>query len=257
MAGQLEGKVAIVTGSGQGLGSAIAERFVAEGATVVVSDIDQQSTDNAVKQTGAASGIVCDVRDEEQVKRLIDETVAQHGALHVMVPNAGVGRPVPLLAMDLAEWRSVTSVNLDGVFLSIRYAAPAIIAAGGGSIVVLSSISALAGSALIGHYAAAKAGVFNLTKTAATEFRDHKVRVNAVLPGFIGTELVTSAAPEFERLLQMPDGAFDELMVHKQGRYGEPSDVVNAVLFLASDTQSPWITGAGIVLDGGMTSSLL
>lgn len=257
MPGQLENKVAVVTGSARGLGLAIAEAFVAEGATVVVSDLDAAAAEQAAKNIGAASAVGCDVRDESQVQQLVDTVTQRHGGLHVMVANAGVGRPVPILAMDLAEWRSVTSVNLDGVFLSIRYAAPAIIASGGGSILTLSSITATAGSALIAHYAAAKAAVLNLTKTAATELRAHGVRVNALLPGFIGTELVTSAKPVFEELLGLPTGGFDELITMKQGRYGTADDVARAAVFMASDTQSPWITGTGLVLDGGLTGSLL
>jgi NAD(P)-dependent dehydrogenase (short-subunit alcohol dehydrogenase family) len=257
MAGLLDGRTAVITGSARGLGRAIAAAFVREGAVVVVSDLDTSAAEDTAKDIGAASAVACDVRDEEQVRRLVDTVTDRHGGLHVMVANAGVGRPVPILAMDLAEWRSVTSVNLDGVFLSIRYAAPAIIASGGGSIVTLASITATTGSPLIAHYAAAKAGVFNLTRTAATELRAHGVRVNALLPGFIDTELVTSGRPTFEQLLGLPAGGFDALIAQKQGRYGTPDDVARAAVFLASDTQSPWITGTGLILDGGLTGSLL
>jgi NAD(P)-dependent dehydrogenase (short-subunit alcohol dehydrogenase family) len=257
MTDALKGKIAIVTGSGRGLGLSVATAFAAEGATVVISDIDQQAAERAAESIPGATAIACDVTDEAQVQALIDGTVAQHGGLDIMVPNAGVGSPVPLLGMDLATWRALMAVNLDGVFLSIRYAAPAMIASGGGSIVTISSVTALAGSPLIGHYAAAKAAVFNLTKTASVELRDHGVRVNALLPAFIGTEMVTTAAPVFEQLLGMPGGGFDALIAQKQGRYGVPQDVASAAVFLASDQLSPWITGAGLVLDGGMTANLL
>lgn len=223
---------------------------------MIVSDLDQATAQATADEIGAAGAIACDVRDEAAVQNLIDTTVRDHGGLHILVPNAGVGRPVPIAAMDLAEWRSVTSVNIDGVFLSIRYGAPAIAASGGGSIVVVASITALAGSALIAHYAASKAAAFNLAKTAAVEFRDAGVRVNAVLPGFIGTELVTSAKPGFEQMLGLPSGGFDALIEQKQGRYGEPADVAAAVLFLASDDTGR-ITGTGIILDGGVSGSLL
>lgn len=256
MAGQLDGKVAVITGAGKGIGAAIARAYAAHGATVVVSDIDGAAADATAKEIGAAGAIACDVSDEAQVQNLVNETVERFGALHTMVANAGVGRPVPIAAMDLAEWRSVTSVNIDGVFLSIRYGAPAIAAAGGGSIVVVSSITALSGSGLIAHYAAAKAAAHNLAKTAAVEFRAAGVRVNSVLPGFIGTELVTSAKPAFEELLGLPAGGFDALIEQKQGRYGTAEDVANAVAFLADDRNS-WITASGIVLDGGMSGSLI
>jgi NAD(P)-dependent dehydrogenase (short-subunit alcohol dehydrogenase family) len=255
---ELDGKVAVVTGAGKGLGRAIATRFASEGATVVVSDIDGDAAraTAAALPEGRGHAIECDVRDEDHVGGLVERTVADHGALHVMVPNAGVGSPCPLLAMDLAAWREVLSVNLDGVFLSLRYAAPAIIAAGGGSIVTLASVTATTGSPLIGHYAAAKAAVVNLTKTAATELRPQNVRVNALLPGFVGTDLVTAAAPGFEELLGLPAGGFDALIEQKQGRYGTPDEVADAALFFASD-RSGFCTGSGLVLDGGLDASLL
>jgi len=256
MAGLLEGKVAIITGAARGLGKAIAEAYAGEGATVVVSDIDEGAAKDAASGISGASSIPCDVRSEEQVKNLVDQTVAQYGALHIMVPNAGIGRPVPLLAMDLEEWRAVTSVNLDGVFLCIRYAAPAIIAAGGGAIIPLCSITAQAGTPLIGHYSAAKAGVMSLTQTACQELRGQGVRVNAILPGFIETELVTSVKDDFERLLGFPEGQFDQVIAMKQGRYGKPEEVARMAVFLASE-RSSFSNGSPFVLDGGCRASLL
>lgn len=253
---ELRGKVAVITGAGKGIGQAIAERFGTEGATVVVSDIDEAAARKVAEQIPGATHHVCDVREEAQVIELVETTVRRHGGLHVMVPNAGVGSPAPLLGMDLAAWRAVTSVNLDGVFLSIRYAAPSIIASGGGSIVTLASVTAICGSPLIGHYAAAKAGVVNLTKTAAIELRPHRVRVNALLPGFIGTDLVTAAVPDFERLLSLPGGGFEGLISQKQGRFGTVDEVAEAALYFASD-RSSFCTGSALVLDGGLDASLL
>lgn len=258
MTSELDGTVAVVTGAAKGLGLAIATRFAQEGATVVVSDIDADGAGKAAASLpgGRGHAVTCDVRSEEQVRSLIDTTVSEHGGLHVMVPNAGVGSPCPILGMDLAAWRAVTEVNLDGVFLSMRYAAPAIITSGGGAIVALASVTATTGSPLIGHYAAAKAGVVNLTKTLATELRDQGVRVNAVLPGFVDTDLVTAAAPGFEQLLGLGAGQFDGLIAGKQGRYGTPEEVAEAVLFFAS-ARSAFCTGSGLVLDGGLDASLL
>lgn len=255
--GQLEGKVAIVTGAGKGIGRAISEAYGAEGATVIVSDIDEGAAKEVASGIPGASAIACDVRSPEQVEALVAQTVSQHGALHVMVPNAGIGRAVPLVAMDYDEWRAVTSVNLDGVFLCIRYGAPAIIASGGGAIVNICSITAQAASPLIGHYAAAKAGVMSLTQTAAIELRAHGVRVNAVLPGFIDTDMVKNAKADFEAMLPLEAlGGFEGVIAMKQGRYGTVEEVARMAVFLASE-RSSFSNGSPFVLDGGCRASLL
>lgn len=256
MAGLLEGKIAVITGAAKGIGKAIGEAYAAEGATVVISDIDEGLAKETASRISGASAIACDVRSEEQVKSLIDQTVAQHGGLHILVPNAGIGRPVPLLNMDYEEWRAVTSVNLDGVFLAIRYGAPAIIASGGGAIVNVCSITAQAGTPLIANYSAAKAGVMSLTQSAAVELRAQGVRVNAILPGFIETDLVTAAKPGFEQMLGFAEGQFDQVIAMKQGRYGTVEEVARMAVFLASD-RSSFSNGSPFVLDGGCRASLL
>lgn len=256
MAGLLEGKVAVITGAAKGIGKAIGEAYAAEGATVVISDIDEGLAKETASRITGASAIACDVRSEEQVKSLIDQVVAQHGGLHILVPNAGIGRPVPLLNMDYDEWRAVTSVNLDGVFLAIRYGAPAIIASGGGAIVNVCSITAQAGTPLIANYSAAKAGVMSLTQSAAVELRAQGVRVNAILPGFIETDLVTAAKPGFEQMLGFAEGQFDQVIAMKQGRYGTVEEVARMAVFLASD-RSSFSNGSPFVLDGGCRASLL
>ena len=256
MAGLLEGKVAIITGAGKGIGKAIAEEYGAQGAVVVVSDIDEGAAKDVASGIKGASAIACDVRSEEQVKNLVDQTVAQHGGLQIMVPNAGIGRPVPLAAMDYEEWRAVTSVNLDGVFLCIRYGAPAIAASGGGAIVNICSITAQAATPLIAHYSAAKAGVMSLTQSAAVEFRAQGIRCNAILPAFIETDLVNAAKPAFEQMLGFPEGQFDQVIAMKQGRYGTVDEVAKMAVFLASD-RSSFSNGSPFVIDGGCRASLL
>lgn len=255
MSALLTDKVAIVTGSGAGLGAATARAFAAEGARVVVSDINPDAAKETARSIDGSIALPADVTDESQVQALIEQTVSELGGLHIMVANAGVGKPQPLLETSLADWRRTTSVNLDGVFLSIRYAAPAIIASGGGTIVTLSSITSTTGTPLMASYAASKAAVRNLTQTAAMELRPHGVRVNALLPGFIDTALVTDGAPTFEATMGLAPGQFDQIIAQKQGRYGTPEEVAAAAVFLASD-QSSWCTGSGLVLDGGYTSSL-
>jgi len=247
--------VAIVTGSAQGIGLAIARDLTDRGYQVVISDINAGDAEVAAKELGSVS-IPCDVRDEQQVRALVDGTVEHYGRLDLMVPNAGIGLVAPILETDLDAWRAVTSVNLDGVFLALRWAAPAIIASGGGSVVNIASATATTGTPLVASYAASKAAVVNLTKTAASELRGLGVRVNAVLPGFIATELVTDAAPDFERYLGLDAGGFAPVVEAKQGRFGTVEDVARAVAFLADPEQS-WITGSALGLDGGLTATLL
>ncbi len=255
MSHNLQGKTAIVTGAANGIGLGIARHLSEAGANVVVADLDEAAAKSAADGLANATAIACDVRDEHQVQALVDATVATYGALHVMVPNAGVASVSPIVGMDLAAWRAVTSVNLDGVFLSIRYAAPAIIASGGGSIVTIGSVTATAGTPLVAPYAASKAAVVNLTKTAATELRAHGVRVNAVLPGFVETSLVSSQVDGFEAALGLPSGGFAGLIEQKQGRFGTVDEVAQAVLFLAGD-ESSFCNGSGLVLDGGLDAGL-
>ncbi|HTJ93135.1 MAG TPA: glucose 1-dehydrogenase [Pararobbsia sp.] len=250
----LQDKVAIVTGAGRGLGEAVARAYAAEGAKVVVSDIDRSAAQKVADSLDGAIAVACDVRKADQVEALVAAAVKHHGRLDIMVPNAGVARVAPLVATSYDDWREVTSVNLDGVFLCIRYAAPAIIAAGGGSIINMASVTAKAACPLIGSYAAAKAGVVSLTQTAAIELRAHNVRVNAILPAFIDTELVTSHIPEFEAQLKLPD--FSAVIAQRQGRYGKTDEVARLAVFLASN-RSSFSNGSGFVLDGGVSSSLL
>ncbi|HEX4106595.1 MAG TPA: SDR family NAD(P)-dependent oxidoreductase [Solirubrobacteraceae bacterium] len=250
----LTNKVAIITGSARGLGRAVAEAYISEGAKVIISDVDAGLAEATANEIGAAGSRACDVREPGQVEALVQSTVDEHGGLDIMVPNAGVATMAPIVQMSYEQWRETTSVNLDGVFLSIRYAAPAMIASGGGVIVNICSITALAGCPLIANYAAAKAGVLSLTQTAAVELRSHGVRVNAILPGFIGTDMVNDRKKVFEEMLGLPD--FDALIVQKQGRYGEPAEVGRLAVFLASD-RSRFATGCGYVLDGGARASLL
>lgn len=250
----LQDKVAIVTGAGKGLGEAVARAYAAQGAKVVVSDLDPGAARRVAASLPGAIAVACDVREPLEVEALVAAAVEAHGRLDIMVPNAGVASVVPLVQMSFAQWREVLSVNLDGVFLCIRYAAPAMIAAGGGAIVTMASITAQAAVPLIGHYAAAKAGVVSLTQTASVELRAHHIRVNAILPGFIDTDMVKPRKAEFEKMLGLPD--FDALVAQKQGRYGTVDEVAKLAVFLASP-RAAFSNGAVHVLDGGTRASLL
>jgi NAD(P)-dependent dehydrogenase (short-subunit alcohol dehydrogenase family) len=251
--GILDGKVAIVTGAAKGVGLAIATRMSAEGATVVVSDIDAEGAQAAAAALEGAEAVVCDVRDEDAVAALVSGAVERHGSLDVMVANAGVASVAPITAMSLEEWRHVLGVNLDGVFLCVKHAGAAMAAAGGGSIVTVASIKAFGGAPAIGHYAAAKAGVVSLTKTAALELRDAGVRVNALCPGWLATDMVQDRRAELESVLGVD---FDEVIGHIQGRLGTPAEVAGLAAFLASD-RSRFSTGSAFVADGGATASLV
>ncbi|HEY3603485.1 MAG TPA: SDR family NAD(P)-dependent oxidoreductase [Sporichthyaceae bacterium] len=249
----LADRVAVITGAGRGIGKGIAEAYAEQGAIVVVSDIDEGAAKEVADSLPRAEAVVCDVRDEAAVIALIKGTVERHGKLDICVANAGVGKAQPLAETSLADWRAITSVNLDGVFLTIREAALAMAATGGGSIIGMASITALRGSPLIGHYAAAKAGVVNLCKTAAVEFRPYKVRVNSILPTFIDTDLVRENRSIFEAALGTD---FESLLVLKQGRFGTVEDVTPLAVFLASD-QSGFVSGSAYTIDNAWTASLL
>lgn len=251
--GQLDGKVAIVTGAAQGIGKAVAEALAAEGATVVVSDINADGA-AAVAEAVGGSSFAADASSEDDVQALVKHAVDTHGGLDIMVANAGIAHMAPLVGQSLADWRKVTQINLDGVFLATRYGAPVIAEHGGGTIINIASITAQAAAPLIGSYAAAKAGVVSLTQTAAIELRDAGVRVNAICPGFIDTQLVEDRKADFEALgLPMP---FDDLIAAKQGRYGTAEEVGKLAVFLAGP-RSSFSSGSAYVLDGGCRASVL
>ena len=250
----LKDRIAIVTGGAKGLGAAIAAELDSEGALVVVTDIDGPGAERTAKELTRGESAVCDVRDDAAVAALVADVVGRHGRLDIMVANAGIATVTSIAEMDFETWRSVLAVNLDGVFSSVRHAGSAMAAHGGGSIITMASVTGFAGSPLIAHYAAAKAGVISLTKTAAIELRGHGVRVNAVCPGFIGTDLVTERAHLFEQGLGVDD--FGAVINQTQGRMGEVGDVAPLVAFLASD-RSRFSNASTFVVDGGLTASLV
>ncbi len=250
----LDQKIAIVTGAARGIGAAIATAFAEQGATVIVSDIDGPGAEAVAAGIEGAEAATCDVTDEAQVQALVAGAVERHGRLDVMVANAGIATVSPIVSMPFADWRKVLAVDLDGVFLCNKHAAGAMAAGGGGSIVNIASIKAFGGAPATGNYGAAKAGVVSLTKTLAMEMRDHGVRVNAVCPGWAGTDLVYDRKEELEAVLGL---SFDEYIGHVQGgRLGTPEEIATIAVFLASE-RSRFTSGSTMNVDMGATASLV
>jgi NAD(P)-dependent dehydrogenase (short-subunit alcohol dehydrogenase family) len=250
----LAGKIAVITGAARGIGYQIAQTYAANGATVVLSDVDVHAAQTAADTVPGATALGCDVRDQNSVAELFERATNDYGKVDIAVANAGIATVSPLLEMSFDTWRTMMSINLDGVFLTVQHAARAMIATQtAGSIITMASVTALAGVPLVGHYAAAKAAVVSLTKTAALELRPTGIRVNAVLPGFAETQLVTANREQYEAALGTD---FDGLIRQGQGGYVTVEDVANLALFLAS-SRSGFCTGGAFVVDGGLTASLI
>lgn len=253
---RMDRKVALVTGGAMGIGRACADLFAAEGAAVVVTDRETTlGTDvaEAIRKAGGQAIFVAhDVTVEAQWSHVVDEARRAFGKLDVLVNNAGVGRAGDVEHETLQSWRDLLAVNLDGVFLGIKHAIPAMRDAGGGSIINLSSIEGLVGDPSLAAYNASKGGVRLLTKSAALYCAKNatKIRVNSVHPGYIWTPMVqhfTEASGHAEELLRTIE------QLHPIGHLGEPMDVAYGVLYLACD-ESKFVTGAELVIDGGYTA---
>jgi len=242
--GLLEGRTAVVTGGGSGIGRATCRRMTEEGARVAVFDVDGDSA-GAVAAEIDGLAFAVDVGDPEAMRTAVDSAATQLGSLSIIYNNAGTSGFDRLHKMDPAEWERVLRVNLTGVWAGIRAAVPHLLAAGSGSIVSTASISGTRPAAGEGPYAASKAAVAALTASAALEYGP-SIRVNSVSPGMIRT---TMTAPWFEF---MPDQEERFVKGTPVGRVGEPEDVADVVVFLCSDL-ARFVTGQNIVVDGGLT----
>lgn len=247
--GQLDGKVALVTGGARGMGAEHVRRFVAEGARVVFGDVLDDEGKALAAELGADTHYVHhDVTSESDWGTAVSEAVTRYGRLDVLVNNAGILRFKPILEMSLDEFNTVMNVNVTGSFLGIKSAAPAMIESGGGSIVNVSSVEGFVGAAKLSAYSASKFALRGLTKSAARELGHSGIRVNSVHPGGIATPMTAAVSGA-----SGVDGNsfFSGLPIP---RWGRPVEVSEVALFLASDASS-YCTGGEFVVDGGMLTS--
>jgi meso-butanediol dehydrogenase/(S,S)-butanediol dehydrogenase/diacetyl reductase len=253
MAGKLDGRVAVVTAGGSGIGASTARRFALEGASVVIADLSGTRAEKVTGEVKANGGrAVCvkmDAADPDGVQAAIKLALDTYGRLDIMFNNAGMAEVASVEDISLESWNRVLAVTLTSTFLGIKYSLPIMRKQGRGAIVNTASISGTRGDYGMASYNAAKAGVINLTRSAALENAKHNIRVNCVCPGAINTRapelLGKDKADEFRRI---------QRAAHPVGRMGEPEEIAHTVLFLASDEAS-FITGAAIVADGGITAS--
>jgi NAD(P)-dependent dehydrogenase (short-subunit alcohol dehydrogenase family) len=247
MFGLVEGKAGLVTGAASGIGRACALRFGAEGASVVVSDLESsreagEETVRLIEEAGGvASFFPCDVSQSADCEALVSHVVETHGRLDFAHNNAGIGVHAPLAETSDEDFDRVIAVNLRGTFLGMKFQIRQMLRSGGGAIVNTSSNAGLRGVHLIGAYAASKHGILGLTKNGAIEYADDGIRVNAVCPGAIMTPLMSDQPPERQQEILAPQA---------MSRFGEPAEVAAAVVWLCSDDAS-FVTGVALPVDAG------
>ena len=262
MAGQIEGKVALVTGGASGIGEAIVELFAREGATVIATDIDELRGPELAKRIARAGGkaifLQQDVTSEERWVEIVAEIAKRYGRLDIMVSNSGIGIAVPsIVDMTLGDWRKQNAINLDGVFLSVKHCLPLMHKTGGGSVVMMSSLAGLRGSPGLSAYSATKGGVRLFAKSIAMECAaaGDGIRVNSVHPGIIDTpiwgKIPTGATGAGQNAPIDPEER--ARLVAPLARAGQAAEIASGVLYLASDA-SRYVTGSELVIDGGINA---
>ncbi len=251
--GQLDGKVAVVTGGASGIGAGTVRRFVAEGAQVLIADLDEAGGTAMADELGdGVAYLATDVSREEQVAAMIAEATDLFGRLDCLFNNAGFGGALgPIATTTVADYDLTMDVLLKSVFLGMKHAAPVMVEQGSGSIISTASVAGIRAGYAPHLYSVAKCGVIHLTKTVALELGEDNVRVNAICPGFIATPLAAGHPDaDQERIQKMRDRTARAQVL---GRVGEASDIAAMALFLASD-ESQWITGQEFVVDGGFAA---
>ncbi len=246
---RLEGKVALITGAAGGIGAAAARRLAQEGARLVLSDADGEGAQRLAHKLGdeRADAIEHDVTSEERWQAVLAHALEAHGRLDVLVNNAGVFLAAPLTETSVADFRRVMDVNVTGVFLGMRTAAPTMVERGSGSIINISSVAGLTGAPMLTAYSASKWAVRGMSKVAAKELAQFGVRVNSLHPGQIDTDMNTR---QREKTPELIDRLIRGIPL---GRIGAPEEVAHAIAYLASD-ESVYVTGAELAIDGGVTA---
>ena len=251
--GRFEGKNVIVTGAGQGIGTAVARRFGEEGADVMLTGRRAAPLDRAVGEIESAGGHAWahqgDVSDAAQVQEAVDSAIGRWGRIDVLVNNAGIGEEVPFLEIEEESWDRVLATNLRGAFLMAQRVARTQVDTGGGSIIHIASIDASGGDGPYASYNASKAALLGLNRTMAFELAPHGIRVNCVSPGFTHTEMTAAAVPS--ELMDYLVNRFDRVPMR---RLVKPEEIAAACAFLASDDASA-ITGIDLTVDCGLTSN--
>ena len=247
----LSGKTGLVTGGNGGIGLGIARGLAGAGANIVVAARNAEKTEAAVRElsaTGAgALGVIMDVTNEDSVSSGVGAAVTEFGSLDILVNNAGIGIRKPPQDYTLDEWRQVVGINLDGAFLCSREAYPQMKSAGGGKIINIGSMTSVFGSDWVAAYSASKGGVVQLTKSLAVAWAGDNIQVNAILPGWIHTDLTAPIRDQFTERYEYIQSRIPH------GRWGEPDEMGGAAVFLAS-AASDYVTGVSLPVDGGYTS---
>ena len=243
MGKRLEDKVAIVTGSAKGIGFATAQRFAQEGAKVIIADVNPVAVENAAAQIPGSEGYVMNVTERASIQAAVDQIMQRHGRIDILINNAGITQDARLVKMTEAQFDAVIDVNLKGVFNCTHLIVPHMLEAGQGAIVNASSVVGIYGNFGQTNYSATKFGVIGFTKTWARELGPKGIRVNAVCPGFISTEMVKA----------MPENILKDIEKRSWlGRLGTPEEMANVYLFLASDEAS-YVNGVALEASGGIS----
>ncbi len=258
--GSLQGKVAIVSGAGSGIGRAIASALSGDGAAICVADVDRSGGSRTVEEIIASGGqalyVQTDVADAASVRAMVEETVGTFARLDILVNNAGLQHVAPIVEFPEERWNHLIGVMLTGTFLCTKYALPYMIRAKWGRIVNIASIHGLVASPFKSAYVSAKHGVIGFTKVAAWEVAEHGITVNAICPGYVRTRLVEKQIADQARVHRVPESEVVErimLQPSAMRRLLEPDEVASLVLYLCSDAAGG-ITGAALAMDGGWTA---